>query len=505
MSVYSFDKSLLERINEIKLILDGETGNRIRDQWKEFLEVSLEPAGYTAIWRISKASCEELDIKYPCEVYGFVNDTSFDELLVLFSVESVQNDNIHLPEICQVPFDDLYPTIEQENSALNVDLTADCLDRFRFFFNYICLPWNYNDLDFVGKHLLPRMKLFFDLKTKQIGKGLSSHIRGIIAEAKYIHSKRENLQSSLDDSCEDIDISHGESKDKAKKLLQLHFRMNTIKHEIEILENPEMREIYEELQFPHHQHGKDGIDDRKVFAVAVAGTLSERQQVNEELKHKVADDTVIHSLSLHDAIAASAASSEIFIPAGEHSISFLEYLNGDVLLCGLTNIDMDNTSIDQLHRYAKITAAEPGSMLFAIDGCLRMENLVIDCQEVKTGLLVKGGEVIVKNCAFLGSKESSVSEAFAISGASKVTIENCVISEFATGITCEQSTQVNIRNSTIKGCNIAIQLLDDEVSMSMEKSSILNSDEIGILKYSTMPGDVESKALDWNDSSGVQS
>ena len=407
-----------------------------------------------------------------------------------------------MPETCVVPLEDLYPTKEQENSALGVELTADCLDRYRFFFNYICFPWNYNDSDFVGKHLLARIWLFFDLKNNQLSKGLSSHVRGIIAEAKYIHSKRENLENSFDDSSDNIDISHGESKDRAKKLLQLHFRMNTIKHEIDILENPEMREIYEELKFPHFQHDQSEKTDRKVFVVAVAGTWKERQEVNEKLKDKVADDTIINSLSLHDAIAASTTSSEIYIPAGKHSISFLEYLNGDILICGLTDFNTETMNID---RCAKVTAAEPGSMLFAIDGNLRIENLVIDCQDVKTGLLVKGGEVVVKNCIFLGSKESSVSEAIAISGAAKVTIENCVITGFATGITCDEFTKLSICHSTIRDCNIAIQLLGDEASMSMEKSSILNSDEIGILKYSKVPGAAEKQALDWNDNSEAQS
>lgn len=81
MSVYSFNKTLLERIDEFKLILDEkQNGTKIRDQWKDFLEISIEPAGWAAIWKISKASCEEFNIKFPCEVYGVVQDTVFDEL-----------------------------------------------------------------------------------------------------------------------------------------------------------------------------------------------------------------------------------------------------------------------------------------------------------------------------------------------------------------------------------------------------------------------------------------
>lgn len=485
-------------MEEFKIIFsDSDGSDSIRDQWKDFLETSIEPAGYSAIWKISRSSCENLNIKYPCEVYGVVADTHFDELLVVFNVESVQDDNIHLPETCQVPLEDLYPTIEQENSALNVDLTADCLDRFRFFFNYICLPWDYNDTDFVSKHLLPRLKLIFDLKTKQLSKGLSSHIRAMIAEAKYIQSKRENLEISFDESSEEVDMSHGECKDKARKLLELHFRMNKIKHNLDILVNSEMREIYEELKFPHHQLGKDG--QAKLFLVSTSAKLSEHLQVMEELKLVVPIDAEIHRLSFHEAIASASSSSEIYIPAGAHSINFLEYLNGDVFLRGLTNISISMDIMEKpQQRHAKIGASDSGSMLFAIDGNFRMEHLVIDCENVKTGFLIRAGKLYIKNCIIYGSKESSVTEAFAVSGDAQVFIESCLIMNFATGISVSETAQVKVsKNSVIKSCNIGVQLTDDEASFWMEDSSIMSCDENGILKYFSSSG--ESQDLDWND------
>lgn len=320
MSVYTFEKSFLQRLDEIKLILEeGESSTTTRDQWRSFLEMSIEPAGYTAVWKISRGDCESLNIKYPCEVFGTVSDTDFQLFAACFTVESVQDENVHLPETCSVPLEDLYPTVEQENSALNVDLTADCLDRYRFFFNYLYFPWDDTEKDFVGSLLVPRMQLFFDLKNKQLSKGLSSHIRSLISEAKYIETKRENLETSFE---EDVDISRGECKDKARKLLELHFRMNKIRHEIDVLINPEMREIYEELKFPHHQLSKQ--EGRKVFVATKEGTLDDQVELIVKLKPLVRDDEKIHWLSLQDAIAVASASSEIYVPSGDHSVNFLE-------------------------------------------------------------------------------------------------------------------------------------------------------------------------------------
>lgn len=492
MLVYTFEKSFLDRMDEIKIILEVG-GESVKNKFKDFIETSIEPAGYGAIWKISRASCEELNVKYPCEVYGSVENSNFDELSATFLVESVQDESIHLPEVCTVPLEDLYPTIEQENSALNADLTADCLDRFRFFFKYIILPWDDDQDDFAQKLIEPRMKLFFDLKNKKISKGLSSHIRGIINEAKYIQQSRENLENSFEDSDIDIDLSRGESKEKARKLLQLHFRMNQIKHDIDILTNPEMRVIYEEIKFPKLELN----NEKKIFVVNKTGSLKEQIQLIEELKRKVNDVDTIHWLSLQEAISNASHKSEILVPSGEHKFNFLEYLNGDILISGIPSISIYDFQMEQLDNYAKITPTDSGYLLLAVDGDLSLENLIIDCEKVKTGILIKDGKVSIKNCVIFGSKESSVTEGITVSGDVEVLIENSIIMNFATAISVSSSASVNIRHSVIKNCNNGIQLLVEDAKVILEKTSMLNCDS-GIIKYSTIEGD-KGKTLDWND------
>lgn len=60
-----------------------------------------------------------------------VNNVFFQDLKADFAVIAVQDDDIHLPERYEVPLEDLFPTIEQENTELNIDRTADCLDELR--------------------------------------------------------------------------------------------------------------------------------------------------------------------------------------------------------------------------------------------------------------------------------------------------------------------------------------------------------------------------------------
>lgn len=44
---------------------------------------------------------------------------------------ALEDDDIHIADNHEVPLEDLWPTIDQENAALNVDQTADCIDQLR--------------------------------------------------------------------------------------------------------------------------------------------------------------------------------------------------------------------------------------------------------------------------------------------------------------------------------------------------------------------------------------
>lgn len=88
-------------------------------------------AGWQALWKISRATCEQLKVKHPTVVFGTVTNVLFKELRADFMITGVQDDSVHLPESFEVPLEDLWPTIDQENPELNVEKTADCIDQLR--------------------------------------------------------------------------------------------------------------------------------------------------------------------------------------------------------------------------------------------------------------------------------------------------------------------------------------------------------------------------------------
>lgn len=457
-----------------------------------------EPAGYKCIWKINRAICEKLSIPHGSEVYGEVVNTDFEELTVDIKIESVKHDDIQLPEKIRTDLLSVYPTVYQEN-VVNADFTADILDRYRFFYTYIFFPFdNDGELNWSQKHLITRVQFFFDLNnSKTISKNMKSYIRQLIEEAKYIKDKRELLENSMEsgnDSCENLDLSKENSKEVAVQLLELYLRTNRIKNEIELLANPEMREVYETLKFP----SKDidiRMSEKKVYVVNKEGTINDQIQLLEKLKSIVDTHDKIHWMQcLNIAIERAGSLSQIYIPAGINSLKFLEYMNESVLLCGVNPLQVDAVNLDKLENYAVICANDLSSMLFAIDGDIKFKNLVIDCRNVNIGFIVKGGFVSFENCFIFGPKSSSGAEAFNVSGKSFLCLENCVISNFGTAFDVT-SSKLSLINSIVKDCGTGIVMSESSSSLSLEKSTIINMSEYAILKYIQHDDNNEKKIL----------
>lgn len=96
----------------------------------------MNPTGWQAVWKISRVICEELKIKYPTTVYGTVTNVLFKDLKAIFAIIAIQDDDIHLPEEHEVPLIDLYPTKVQENPAIHIEATANCVDMIRYTTTY---------------------------------------------------------------------------------------------------------------------------------------------------------------------------------------------------------------------------------------------------------------------------------------------------------------------------------------------------------------------------------
>ena len=73
--IITFEKSFEQRSEEYINIL-GSRGpipaSQIENEWKYYIECVVEAGGWQAIWKLSRKTCEELDIDFPTVVLVMV-------------------------------------------------------------------------------------------------------------------------------------------------------------------------------------------------------------------------------------------------------------------------------------------------------------------------------------------------------------------------------------------------------------------------------------------------
>ncbi|KAJ6649971.1 Protein nessun dorma [Pseudolycoriella hygida] len=498
MEVIQFDKSLMDRLKEAQNVLITDKripASRVIEEWGYHVELLIEPAGWQAIWKISRVICEELKIKYPTTVYGTVTNVLFKELKAIFSISAIQDDEIHLPEEHEVPLIDLWPTIAQENPAINIETTANCVDMIRFFFNNLWMPWdvdNDEDVDWPSKYLESRIRFSYDLKANMSSQ-LASHIRALLVEAQYIQRRREYLELDISD---DEDLN--EIKSDVADLMILHVRLTNIKHEIEMWENPKLRSVFEPLRFPPLSEGAISV------VIQDAAALSKHIQDLEKVREIVADEPVRLNNSLQECLMKCGASGSIYLGGGLHSIKFNENMDNSII--GL--VPCDNSMELRLaedvanSKQSVILAKDYENVLLTLNGNVKFKNVVFDCRRVRIGILVRSGSAHFENCTFIGDNTSNTSTGILMMEHTTVSIENCVVKDFSTGISARGYScgswknsvgySLLVNNSIIAAISTGIEC-SEYSSATFKDSKIVNAKHYGIL--ATSQNITESKLL----------
>lgn len=540
MDVYSFEKSFLERLKEAEAVLswDGASmpASQVRSEWKSYIELQIEPTGWQAMWKIPRVICEDLKLRYPTIVFGYVDQVIFDELKAVFVVTAVQDQDVHLPESNEVSLIELWPTLQQENPALNVDTTAECIDRLRFFYSHVWMPWDKDfddDRDWVQMHLQARIQLACDLSKNRLPRPLALHMRSLLMEARYIQQRLEYLELDLSDAEAESDDEAVELNDNASDpprklsktggspktnnlnksllpvtdLMCLHLRLAIIRSEFEILENPEMRRAYSELQ--------SNVMKRHLLqrTPGVVGQLTEHVE-RPEMCHLVTVPTELQTQinlltmakphvkphkqvqlgnTLQDVLNISQANDDILLSPGQHTIKFLEHLNDNGSIKGLVGAAAIIASNQEMSMLPVICSSDEDSTLMVIDGDYTLSNLVLDCRHVRRGILLRDGTLSLRNCRMLGDGNSSTQEGIVCMPQAKLELENCVLENFAVGISLRPETSAELSRVTIKKCNTGLELLDQTTKLKLRDSSCtFDTCKLGILADGiTLPDNTE--------------
>lgn len=272
------------------------------------------------------------------------------------------------------------------------------------------MPWdadNDEDMDWSTKYLESRMRFCYDLKA-DMSPALASHIRALLAEAEYIQQRREYLELDISDD-EDMNDSKAEITD----LMSLHVRLATIKHEIEMWENPQLRKVFEPIKFPQRNPGDISV------VMQQCGVLTNHIQDLEKALAIIGDEKAIKlSTSLQECLMNCGSAGYIYLAEGRHSIKFLEHLNNSII--GLVpcdnSIDLRLKENVDVCKQAVVMAKDFENILLTLVGDMKFKNLIFDCRKVRTGILIREGSVHFENCTFIGDKSSTTSTAIIMFG-----------------------------------------------------------------------------------------
>lgn len=292
MKTYSFDKSLHERFIEYTEILSNPekpiSASHIESEWVCDTEIVIEPIGWQALWNVPYSVCAQNQVHYPLVLLVEVLSIDYSALSALVKITWDKTDRYRVfPAEYKVKLIELYPTIEQSNTALDIIGTAHCLDRLRFFYTYLWMPWDNEDddnIDWVSEHLESRLKFAYEIRRGAIDKQTCDLIRSLVREARHIWKKISHLENLITDD-EDKKF---QTEDTTFKLMNLHFRLDQIKSEVGLLENPTLREML----LKHNAIENVKSKDEKVtcYFVWLDGTLEELRETCDKVQEILPDD-----------------------------------------------------------------------------------------------------------------------------------------------------------------------------------------------------------------------
>lgn len=210
--------------------------------------------------------------------------------------------------------------------------------------------------------------------------------------------------------------------------MRLHLRMATIKSEVDIVENPDMREIYAEMRRSRTEGTEaptENVDSTFLVSrtVSVDEHIRQLEQVRSVLAH--VKQPVQMRPSLQHCLDACLPHSHIYLPPGNHAIKYIEHIVGNGTLSALTKTDamaVDGTDNGAAgaggdwERDTVVSSIEDDCRLLTFDGNTMVEGITFDCRKVRSGIQIRRGSVLFLNCTFLGDASSSTKTGLIVCG-----------------------------------------------------------------------------------------
>lgn len=144
---------------------------------------------------------------------------------------------------------------------------------------------------------------------------------------------------------------------------------------------------------------------------------------------------------------------------------------------------------------AIIASDKNDNTLMVFNGDYTLENVWLDCRNVRLGVWIRHGTLTLKNCRLVGDAHSSTSNGIVVGDGAACIVEGTTIHCFANGIECGNGGRVKLKNASVIGCRVGVSFNEDSC-VECEASSIRNCSEYGAFyEASDLNSEFDSKKI----------
>ncbi|XP_018321705.1 protein nessun dorma [Agrilus planipennis] len=448
-----FDKTFDERLAEYEKFFpkDIQSVSRIQKHWSSCLDLIVnEINGWHAIWKVPRNICKQHKMQYPSIVLVYVESVDCQQFIAKIEVIAIKSKNADLPDSYVVKLIDLWPTKEQEdvNNIHAIYSFADTLDMFRFFYNRILMPWDYDDDDpkWLSNHLESRLSLYYDIRNGLVSRQSAEELNSLITEARDLQSKLEETHTKLEkDDCSVSDYGDGET---VPNVVYLQVRLLEIKHKVEFLENPLIREFLEQEESERYNK-KSNKTEPENWLIFPEGTPTEHINFLMSVEEKFGSKTVKFCTSLIEALHHGDFNDIFILNDSQHEIKSSGAIEGGGVLRGLNGPDSTT-----------IFSKNDDTMLECNSESTLIENLTLDVSCSKYGIVVRKGKVTLRNCKLVGNFGYSTQQGITVMPTGKLELFNTEISGFTTAVVGSLNSTVVFNGCKIFSANVGLQMFD---------------------------------------------
>lgn len=498
-SIITFDKSYQQRFIEFDEVLSDYNivpSSQLKKQWGYFIELTVDKIGWQAIWKIPRLKCEALNIPFPSVVLVIILTINTEELKALVRVLAIQDD-INIPEKNWVPLTQLWPTEEQDKSiAIDLIQTANSMDMLRFFYLYLYMPWDREEddcIDWKETHLENRLRFYYDLKNGNIPRAVAEHIHCLLTEARRLQNKRELIEDQL--SKEEVGDENKDISDKKTKcLMEIHVRLLEIRTDIEIAENPLLRNVIIERYTQLDQISKNV--NAQIWLIFDRGTAEQHINYLKQVQTLYPTDDLKFSTNLAAKLETANPKDTYILNESSHKILTTGALEKGGTLRGVGVIDK-----------VILTSDIEDVMLDFKGNEINLINLTVDAKTAQCAILVRQGKCVLKDCKIIGRGNSPIYQGIIVLKGARLELDNCEITGFSTAIIGNSGSFISLKNSDVHHSDAGVKIFDG-CNIKIEKTLIRECMEFGFIletnKENSQVGDFDSlKCLPSVESSGV--